>query len=93
MKNAMFLFAPFDLLSGGCATMFTADAQHANIVQEKSDFERSLSYWPGEYENRVQVAQQIATDHPEKDRNNPLRVFISKVDLPAFGEHVYYVEW
>ena len=52
-----------------------------------------LQWWPGEYSNARQVAAQRAAGVPESERIPGVRFHIARVDLPAFGEHVYYAEW
>ncbi len=82
----------------GCQTADSDRPIAANqdaIVDNRDarDLRKFLSYWPGEYENSKQVAQQSASNRPSKDRNDHLRIFIRRVDVPSFGNDVYYVEW
>lgn len=51
-----------------------------------------LSWWPGAYDNTAQVMEQRAGPEPDKV-NTHQRLFIRRVNLPAFGDHVFYAEW
>ncbi len=57
------------------------------------DFDEFLAGWAGDYDNSAQVRRQQATGRPANERNNAMTLYIRRVDLPAFGEHVYYGEW
>jgi len=57
------------------------------------DFEEFLAGWSGDYDNSAQIEAQQAANRPMAERNKPMTLFIRKVDLPAFGSHVYYGEW
>jgi hypothetical protein len=50
-----------------------------------SQFETFLAWWPGTYDNSTQIADSSA--------NSAARLIISRIDLPAFGDHVVYAEW
>jgi hypothetical protein len=63
-----------------------AAAQHA-------EFQKFLAAWSGDFDNLAQVQAQQRAGKPESEQNLPLRLFIRKVDLPAFGPHAYYGEW
>lgn len=81
-----------------CQPMGSGQSLQTNPGLSQSDivsneFDIFLAYWPGEYENIQQVTRQEAAARPTKDRNDPLRVFIQRVEQPAFGDNVYYVEW
>ena len=54
-------------------------------------WERFLSWWPGDYDNLEQV-EQIAAQGIESVIG-PTALYIRRVELPAFGEDVYYAEW
>lgn len=51
-----------------------------------------LSWWEGDYDNARQVAEQLAGPNPEK-ANTRQRLFIRRVNQPAFGDNVFYAEW
>ena len=57
------------------------------------DFQEFLSWWPGEYDNLAQVKEQEKTKAPAEDRNLATRLFIRRIDVPAFGSNAYYGEW
>jgi hypothetical protein len=51
----------------------------------ESQFETFLSWWPGTYDNSPQIEAG--------SENRGVRLVISNVDVPAFGDHVVYAEW
>jgi hypothetical protein len=53
-----------------------------------ADYARFLGYWPGVYDNLAQVAGQTGAT-----RNQATRLYIRRVEAPAFGADVYYAEW
>lgn len=59
----------------------------------EADLGRFVSWWAGDYDNWAQVKAQTSAGVPEKERNQPTLLFIRKVDLPAFGDAVFYAEW
>lgn len=58
-----------------------------NSSNDPSNFEQFLSLWSGVYENTQQVEDFVPQpiDHQ--------RLFVARVELPEFGEHVFYLEW
>ena len=52
----------------------------------QAQFERFLSWWPGDYDNTAQAAAA-------PDSFMAQRLYLQPMDLPAFGEHVVYGEW
>lgn len=60
--------------------------------------ERELEYlmviWPGEYDNVEQLTfdQSVGKSNVEEGGHLRIHSFIDRVDLPAFGEYVLYVE-
>ena len=81
MKTAFPILAVLVLT---CANASAAPASQKN-------FKRFMSYWAGDYDNLAQVKSQ--TDLPEEQRNAAYRLYIRRVELPAFGRNVYYAEW
>jgi CpeT/CpcT family (DUF1001) len=58
--------------------------------QLERDFVRFLALWDGSYDNRRQTRPEATQGKPA---NEALRVEMRRVELPAFGQHVIYVEW
>ncbi len=58
--------------------------------QLERDFIRFLELWGGSYDNRRHTRPESAQGIPG---NEALRVEMRRVELPAFGQHVFYVEW
>jgi hypothetical protein len=56
------------------------------------DFAYFLSLFEGRYDNELQVFLDEDLKTPADARNNRIHSIFKKVALPAFGEHVYYVE-
>jgi CpeT/CpcT family (DUF1001) len=60
-------------------------------VLEK-DFRLLLQWFPGRYDNDLQVMFDKDTNQPQEARNGRVHSIFAPVALPAFGEHVFYVE-
>lgn len=71
----------------GCSSLPASDRALS------AEYQRFLSWWGGDYDNLKQIRAQEAGARPVAERNTPLRLFIRKVDLPAFGPDAYYAEW
>lgn len=71
-----------------------AHAQERRYTLLERELEYLMEIWPGDYNNREQVQFDADTGKPNDDAGAHLRAHgqISRVDLPAFGEHVLYVE-
>lgn len=67
-------------------------ASPASIAAEPDPWADFLEWWPGTYNNMAQVNAQKAGAEPDK-ANTAQRLFIRRVDLPAFGDDVFYAEW
>jgi len=72
----------------------SVDAQERRYTLVERELEYLMEVWPGNYDNREQVQHDSDAGMPDYDSGAHLRVHgqISRVDLPAFGEHVLYVE-
>lgn len=66
--------------------MAVAGPDHSELLER--DFAYFLTLWGGGYDNREQVERPVS-----KEDLVPLTLHMQRVDLPAFGEHVFYVEW
>lgn len=57
-------------------------------------WQRFLSWWPGKYDNVRQV-KQLEENRKDSEETNirAMVLHIRRVELPAFGEEVYYAEW
>lgn len=51
-----------------------------------------LEWFPGRYDNSLQVFWEPDLEVPEDERHERIHSIFKPVDLPAFGEHVFYVE-
>ena len=80
------------MILSAAAVIACAPFPEAGTTPE-ADYRRFLAAWAGEYHNLAQTKAQNAAGRPEEGRNRPTRLFIRRVDLPAFGADAYYAEW
>lgn len=59
----------------------------------ETDWKRFLAYWPGDYDNNQQLSEQLTSKMDSTDRNRHSSLRIIRVELPSFGNDVYYAEW
>ena len=71
-----------------CGTGVAADQ---NAVLDR-DFRTFLEWFPGVYDNQEQVYFEEELGVPEDERHERIHHTFARVDLPAFGEHVFYVQ-
>ncbi|MDJ0699745.1 MAG: chromophore lyase CpcT/CpeT [Woeseiaceae bacterium] len=62
-----------------------------NAVLDR-DFRTFLEWFPGVYDNQEQVYFEDELGVPEDERHERIHHTFARVDLPAFGEHVFYVQ-
>lgn len=75
-------------------------AQTAALAQERSPADRMLdrdlalfvSWFEGRFDNELQVFFEPDLNVPEEARHDRIHSSFRRIDLPAFGEHVFYVE-
>lgn len=58
----------------------------------EADFALFLSWFPGRYDNALQIHQQAAIEIPEDQKNYRRHSIFRRVELPAFGDVVFYAE-
>jgi hypothetical protein len=78
------LLALAALTLAGCAT-------HAPAGQPP--LAQFVALWAGDYDNFEQVQEQARRGVPAAERNTATQLHIRRVELPAFGQHVFYAEW
>jgi hypothetical protein len=66
-------------------------AQTPDPVLQK-DMALFLDWFPGRYDNDLQVFWEPDLKVPEEARHERIHSIFRPVDLPAFGEHAFYVE-
>jgi len=66
----------------------TATAQTAL----EKDLALFLDWFPGRFDNSLQVFWEPSLGVEEENRHEHIHSIFKPVDLPAFGEHVFYVE-
>ncbi|MEM7705286.1 MAG: chromophore lyase CpcT/CpeT [Pseudomonadota bacterium] len=69
----------------------SALAQPPATVLEK-DLALMLDWFPGRYDNSLQVFWEPELEVPEDHRHERIHSIFRRVDLPEFGENVFYVE-
>jgi len=75
------------------AALFIAGQAMAdrNAVLDR-DMRTFLEWFPGVYDNQEQVYFEVEQGVPEDLRHERIHHTFAKVDLPAFGENVFYVQ-
>lgn len=74
------------------ATAFPAMAQPLAQTPLDKDFALFLEWFPGRYDNELQVFFEPDLKVPEDERHERIHSIFRPVTAPAFGEHVFYVE-
>ena len=85
------MFARIALLALACAAPTYAPAQDFNTMLAQ-DAARLAMMWDGGYDNANQVNEQERYKVPEAAWESRRHKIFKKVDLPAFGPNVTYVE-
>jgi hypothetical protein len=85
------------LLAGCLAVMLTPTtkaAEERSFTLLERELEYLVAIWPGDYDNREQLTFDASVGKQDMDSGGHLRVHsqISRVDVPALGDYVLYVE-
>jgi len=79
------------------ATTRVLVAQEPSLIAKQQQLDAQwnvfLSHWEGSYDNNRQVQEQIERGVHADSRNRHTTLVIKKIELPAFGDHVFYGEW
>ena len=86
MRNSLILFLFCFLVSVSGAAL----ADPAAVLDR--DFRIFLDWFPGVYDNQEQVYFEGELDVPEDERHERIHHTFAPVELPDFGENVFYVE-
>lgn len=70
--------------------MTSAHADEAAVLDK--DFRTMMAWFPGVYDNQEQVYFEAEQEVDEALRHERIHHVFEPVDLPAFGEHVFYVQ-
>ena len=70
--------------------MTSAHADEAAVLDK--DFHTMMAWFPGVYDNQEQVYFEAEQEVDEALRHERIHHVFEPVDLPAFGEHVFYVQ-
>lgn len=79
-------------LPGLAALIISAPLQADQNAVLDRDFRTFLEWFPGVYDNQEQVYFDEEQGVPEEERHERIHHTFAPVDLPAFGEHVFYVQ-
>lgn len=94
--SALFIMGVRGLVTAGLVALIAwpATAQERRYTSLDYELEYLMEIWPGDFNNREQVQFDADTGKRDYDSGAHLRVHgqVSRVDLPAFGAHVLYVE-
>ncbi len=69
----------------------SASAQTANDILDR-DFREMMGWLEGEFDNSEQYYFEEEMSVPEEERKTRIHMTFKKVDVPAIGENVYYLE-
>ena len=72
------------------ACALTAAPAAAGSLEE--DLELMMSWFAGEFDNHLQFLEEREAETPPEQPHEWIHSVFHPVDLPAFGEHVFYVE-
>ncbi|GIS01590.1 MAG: hypothetical protein CM15mP103_01410 [Gammaproteobacteria bacterium] len=78
------------LLTALWVVMTSAHADEAAVLDK--DFHTMMAWFPGVYDNQEQVYFEQEQEVEEALRHEPIHHVFEPVYLPAFGEHVFYVQ-
>ena len=75
-------------------TQTTTAAEERSFTLLERELEYLVAMWPGDYDNREQLAFDASVGKKDMDSGGHLRVHsqIRRVDVPALGDYVLYVE-
>jgi hypothetical protein len=68
-----------------------SSSAHAQNALDR-DLAQMLEWFAGEFDNNQQVFVENETNTPAAERHERIHSIFTKVDLPAFGPHVFYVQ-
>ncbi len=78
------------LLTALWVVMTSAHADEAPVLDK--DFQTMMAWFPGVYDNQEHVYFEAEQEVDEALRHERIHHVFEPVDLPAFGEHVFYVQ-
>lgn len=67
-------------------------AQERASISLEEQLALFLEWFPGRYDNGSQMIEEMLSDVPEQDRNYHRHSIFRRVDLPQFGDVVFYAE-
>jgi hypothetical protein len=84
----------FALVASSAAAQQAAPPTHDAMMRQVLDRDMALflEWFPGRFDNDRQVFFDRDLQTPEDARNGRFHSIFRRVDLPAFGQHVFYVE-
>ena len=67
-------------------------AAPAAATSLEDDLELMMSWFAGEFDNHLQFLEEQEAENPPEQPHEWIHSIFHPVELPAFGEHVFYVE-
>jgi hypothetical protein len=94
MRTALIALAVLLFAGNSSAQQTSAPPTHPSMMRQVLDQDMALflSWFEGRFDNDRQVFFDRDLLTPEEARNGRLHSIFRKVDLPAFGQNVFYVE-
>lgn len=88
------------IVCGAVSGLASAQLPHSHAIGDnpsaqavlEADMALMLEWFEGRFDNDREVFFAEAAGIPEEGRNGRIHSIFARVDLPAFGEHVFYVE-
>lgn len=82
------------LITALCAVSFASTAEERRYSLLEREIEYMMEIWPGDYDNREQVQFDFNDGRrsPEEGAHARVHSQVRRVDLPAFGEYLLYIE-
>ena len=72
--------------------VFMTGVRADEVAMLDKDFRTMMAWFPGVYDNQEQVYFEAEQEVDEALRHERIHHVFEPVDLPAFGEHVFYVQ-
>lgn len=91
---AVFCLPPLLMLFPGLliASAPAAATEEAPLASLEDHLARFLQWFPGRYDSALQTRTDVFDGVPENERNYRRHSIFRRVDLPAFGDVVFYAE-
>ncbi len=92
MKFLKNIFSVYTLIAAIFFLILPATAQSRGGTPLDKDFSLFLDWFPGRYDNSLQTFWEPDLNVPEHHRHGRIHSIFREVNLPKFGDNVFYVE-